>query len=82
MKKRKLNKFKYKFYVPLFIFPIITVINNFLLYSSNFDIRIDDSKDDLFMSLTFMLEIISVAACCYMFIYYQELLERENKIKE
>ena len=50
MKKGKLNKFKYKFYVPLFIFPVITVINNFLLYSSNFGGLFDALNDDVYSS--------------------------------
>lgn len=82
MKKGKLNKFKYKFYVPLFIFPVITVINNFLLYSSNFGGLFDALNDDVYSSLTYFLSILSIGACCYIFIYYQELLERDNKIKD
>lgn len=82
MKKCKLNKFKYKFYVPLFIFPVITVINNFLLYSSNFGGLFDALNDDVYSSLTYFLSILSIGACCYIFIYYQELLERDNKIKD
>ncbi len=82
MKKGKLNKFKYKFYVPLFVFPVITVINNFLLYSSNFGGLFDALNDDIYSSLTYFLSILSIGACCYIFIYYQELLERDNKIKD
>jgi len=82
MKKGKLNKFKYKFYVPLFIFPVITVINNFLLYSSNFGGLFDALNDDVYSSLTYFLSFLSIGACCYIFIYYQELLERDNKIKD
>lgn len=81
IKKGKLNKFKFKFYVPLFIFPVITVINNFLLYSSNFS-EITESFEDKYSSLTYFLSVISIIACCYIFVYYQELLERENKIKD
>ncbi len=81
IKKGKLNKFKFKFYVPLFIFPVITVINNFLLYSSNFS-EITESFKDKYSSLTYFLSVISIVACCYIFVYYQELLERENKIKD
>lgn len=82
MKKGKLNKFKYKFYVPLFIFPVITVINNFLLYSSNFGGFLDSINDDVRYTITSFLSILSIGACCYIFIYYQELLERDNKIKD
>lgn len=81
IKKGKLNKFKFKFYVPLFIFPVITVINNFLLYSSNLG-EITESFEDKYFSLTYFLSLISIVACCYIFVYYQELLERENKIKD
>lgn len=81
MKKRKLNKFKYKFYVPLFIFPVLTVINNFLLYVSSIG-GIPETFEDEYSSLTYALSVISVIACCYIFVYYQELLERENKIKD
>lgn len=82
MKKGKLNKFKYKFYVPLFIFPVITVINNFLLYSSNFGGLFNALNDDVYSSLTYFLSFLSIGACCYIFVYYQELLERDNKIKD
>ncbi len=81
MKKAKLNKFKYKFYIPLFIFPVLTVINNFLLYVSNFW-GFPETFEDKYSLLTYALSVISVIACCYIFVYYQELLERENKIKE
>lgn len=82
MKKGKLNKFKYKFYVSLFIFPVITVINNFLLYSSNFGGLFNALNDDVYSSLTYFLSFLSIGACCYIFVYYQELLERDNKIKD
>ena len=82
MKKGKLNKFKYKFYVPLFIFPVITVINNFLLYSSNFGGFLDSINDDVRYTITSFLSILSIGACCYIFIYYQGLLERDNNIKD
>ncbi|MBO7178852.1 MAG: GHKL domain-containing protein [Clostridia bacterium] len=80
-KKGKLNKFKYKFYVPLFIFPVLTVINNFLLFVSNIN-GIPEAFEDKYSSLTYVLSVVSVIACCYIFVYYQELLERENKIKD
>lgn len=83
MKKKKgnISKFKYKFYIPLFIFPVLTVIYNFLLYASNFG-WIKDSVDDVYFTVTQVLSVVSILACCYIFFYYQELLERENKIKD
>lgn len=81
MKKGKFNKFKLKFYIPLFIFPIITIANNFLLFTSNLS-GFPESFEEKYSLVTYVLGIISVLACCYIFVYYQELLERENKIKD
>ena len=48
----------------------------------DFDGLFDALNDDIYYSLTSFLSILSIGACCYIFIYYQELLERDNKIKE
>ena len=53
-----------------------------MLYSSNFGGFLDSINDDVRYTITSFLSILSIGACCYIFIYYQELLERDNKIKD
>lgn len=67
-----------KHYLPLFIFPIITIVTSvvFLLISLETEIR------SIFKITIAVICNVYFLACVFIFIYYQKLLENEAKVNE
>ena len=78
VQKHNLNSFKNKYFIPLFIFPVLTIVTNtlFLFVSLEFNLS---TKYKLML---FIVSILFIFSCIFMFIYYQTLLEKESKIVE
>lgn len=79
-----INKFKFKSnkstrFVPLFIFPILSIGMSFLFlrmtFINNFD---NDSYNISFM----VLSILMIVSSLYIFIYYQTLAKNDDKLNE
>ena len=78
VQKHSLDSFKIKYFIPLFIFPVLTIVTNtlFLFISLEFNLSTE------YKLMLFIVSILFVFSCIFMFIYYQTLLEKESKISE
>lgn len=78
VKKSSRKSDKSKHYLPLFIFPVITIITAvvFLLISLTTGIK------NIYKIVIAIICTIYFLACIFIFIYYQRLLENEDKVNE
>lgn len=78
VQKHSLDSFKNKYFIPLFIFPVLTIVTNtlFLLISLEFNLSTE------YKLMLFIVSSLFIFSCIFIFIYYQTLLEKESKISE
>lgn len=78
-----INKLKFKTnnqarFIPLFIFPILSIAMSFLFLRMSFVNRYSNIYNIAFM----ILNILMIAASLYIFIYYQILIKNNDKMNE
>lgn len=67
-----------KRFLPLFIFPIITIISSAVFLLISLSVTIEKP----FHSAISIISIFNIIACIFIFIYYQILLEKDEKLNE
>lgn len=72
------NETNFKKFLPLFIFPILTIASSaiFIIIALNFQIN-----KNIQISITTIC-ILNILSCIFIFAYYQNLIENESKIAE
>lgn len=78
-----INKLKFKTnnqarFIPLFIFPILSIAMSFLFLRMSFL----NSYDNVYNISFMILNILMIAASLYIFIYYQILIKNNEKMNE
>ena len=78
-----INKLKFKTnnqarFIPLFIFPILSIAMSFLFLRMSFL----NSYDNVYNISFMILNILMIAASLYIFIYYQMLIKNNDKMNE
>ncbi len=78
IKKDNLAIMKIKYFLPLFIFPVLTLITSsvFLFLALEIELSV------VYQTIIFLISTLFIFSCIFMFIYYQMLLEKEAKIDE
>ena len=76
VKRHTINSFKNKYLIPLFIFPVLTIVTSsiFLFMALDYDLSTG------YQISLFIVSVIFIFACIFVFIYYQSLVEKEEKI--
>lgn len=78
VQKHNLDSFKNKYFIPLFIFPVLTIVTSSLFLFIALDVDLSTG----YQITLFVISILFIFSCIFMFIYYQTLLEKESKISE
>lgn len=78
IKKDRLEKSNTKHFLPLFIFPILTLATCTVFLF----IALDVVLSTVYQIILFTICVLFIFACIFIFIYYQVLLEKEAKINE
>lgn len=78
IKKHTSQTYKNKYFVPLFIFPLLTIATCVVLLFIALEVELTPTYQ-IAISIVTMLFIF---ACIFMFLYYQTLIEKETKISE
>lgn len=78
VQKHNLDSFKNKYFIPLFIFPVLTIVTSSLFLFIALDVDLSTG----YQITLFIISILFIFSCIFMFIYYQTLLEKESKISE
>ncbi len=78
IKRDNINELNNKYLVPLYSFPVLAIISSLFFTYIALEIK---------LSLPYKIVIVSIAllfiiTCVLLFLYYQKLIENENKIKE
>lgn len=79
-----INKFKFKSnkstrFIPLFIFPILSIAMSFLFLRISF---INNFNNDSYNISFMVLSILMIVSSLYIFIYYQTLAKNDDKLNE
>lgn len=78
VKKNSLKSFKNRYFIPLFIFPVLTLITSSLFLFISFDVNLSIG----YQVTIFVVNTLFIFSCIFIFIYYQTLSEKESKISE
>ena len=77
-KKDTINNSRTKQFIPLFIFPILSIVT--LLIILMIELKSDLSRQ--LQIAVFVISVLNILACIFVFVYYQMLSEKEAKVKE
>lgn len=78
IKKDKLEKSNTKHFLPLFVFPILTIATCTVFLF----IALDVTLSAAYQIILFTICVLFIFACIFIFLYYQVLLEKEARINE
>ena len=78
IKKDKLENSNTRHFLPLFIFPVLTLATCTVFLF----IALDVTLSTTYQIILFVICVLFIFACIFIFIYYQVLLEKEAKINE
>ena len=78
IRKDKFDNLKTKFLFPLFVFPVLSMVTcSVFLFIA---LRVELSAG--FQVSVFVISVLFILTCVCIFIYYQILIEKEDKIKD
>lgn len=78
IKKDKFENFKNKYFIPLFAFPILTIMTCSVLLFIALKVELPSS----YQVAIFVINVLFIFTCVLAFIYYQVLTDKETRIKE
>lgn len=78
IKRNKTQTYKNKYFVPLFVFPLLTIATCVILLFIALEINLSPA----YQIAISLISVLFVFACIFMFLYYQTLIEKETKINE
>ena len=78
IKKNNSQEYKNKYFLPLFIFPLLTIATCVILLF----IALKVALSPAYQTAISIITALFVFACVFMFIYYQTLIEKDRKISE
>lgn len=78
IKKEDLEKSNTKHFLPLFIFPILTLATCTVFLF----IALDVTLSATYQIILFAICVLFIFACIFIFVYYQVLLEKEARVNE
>lgn len=78
IKKDNFATFKIKYFLPLFIFPFLTLVTCTVFLF----LALETEMSAGYQIAVFVISTLFIFTCIFMFIYYQMLLEKEMKISE
>ncbi|MBR2877192.1 MAG: GHKL domain-containing protein [Clostridia bacterium] len=78
IRKSSLQSFNNGYFVPLFIFPVLTLVTSALFLFITFDVRLSAG----YQITIFVVNLLLIFYCIFVFIYFQSLSEKERKITE
>lgn len=78
IKKKNAQKYRNKYFVPLFIFPLLTIATCVVLLFIALEVNLSPAYQ---ISIS-AIAALFIFACIFMFLYYQTLIEKDTKISE
>lgn len=78
IKQDKLEKSNTKHFLPLFIFPVLALATCTVFLF----IALDVALSAIYQIILFVICVLFIFACIFIFIYYQVLLEKESRVNE
>lgn len=78
IKKHNAQEYKNRYFIPLFIFPVLTIATCIILLF--IALKVDLSP--VYQTSISIISALFIFACVFMFIYYQTLIEKDIKISE
>lgn len=78
IKKKNAQKYRNKYFVPLFIFPLLTIATCVVLLFIALEVDLSPAYQ---ISIS-AIAALFIFACIFMFLYYQTLIEKDTKISE
>ncbi len=78
IKKENFHTFKIRYFLPLFIFPILTLVTASVFLFLALEINIPN----IYQTMIFIISTLFLISSIFIFIHFQTLLEKERKINE